>query len=133
MEDSLKQYANNIGISNDITWAGWQDNPFSIMAQSDLFVFTSSYEGFGNVLVEAMACGLPVISTSCPSGPSEILADGKYGVLVPVGDQEAVARATIDLLQNKNKYNTMKRLSLERATDFDVQKIARNYLACMGL
>lgn len=78
---------------NDILLAGFKANPYSWMHRAAVFVLSSRWEGFGNVLVEAMACGTPVVSTACPSGPQEILEHGKWGRLVPVGNAQALADA----------------------------------------
>jgi len=67
---------------------GFVSNPYKYMGKANVFVLSSIYEGFANVLVEALACGIPVVSTDCESGPREILDNGKYGKLVPVGDAE---------------------------------------------
>ena len=98
------------------------------MAKANLFILTSRYEGFGNVIVEAMVCGLPIVSTDCPSGPSEILNKGEYGILVPVGDSEAIARAALGVLQNKTLSEKMKTSGYQRAADFDVSEIGPKYV-----
>src|SRR3546814_4932521 len=74
----------------DILLAGFHANPYTWMSRAGVFVLCSRWEGFGNVLVEAMACGAPVVSTACPSGPEEILEQGRWGRLVPVGDAAAL-------------------------------------------
>lgn len=79
--------------ASDIDMPGFVGRPFSYMAHCDAFVLPSRYEGQPNVLIEALACGAPVVATECPSGPREVLADGKYGRLVPVGDVDAMAAA----------------------------------------
>jgi glycosyltransferase involved in cell wall biosynthesis len=71
------------------------------MSQATVFVLSSRWEGLPGVLIEAMYCGVPLIATDCPSGPREILADGKYGRLVPVGDERGIAKAIVDALENK--------------------------------
>lgn len=133
LEEKLKEYATTLGVSDSVLWLAWQSNPFATMAKADLFILTSRYEGFGNVLVEAMACGLPVISTDCPGGPREILENGKYGILVPVGDSQAIAGAVVNILQNKELYKKMKHNGYERAAQFDVHFIGPQYLDVLGL
>jgi len=93
LETELRKLASELKIEDNIKWLGFVNNPYQWMAKSDLFVLSSAWEGFGNVLVEAMACGTQVIATDCPSGPSEILENGKWGTLVSVGDHAALAKA----------------------------------------
>ena len=90
---ALEALAAELGIAGDVWFAGFQENPIPFVRDAAAFVLSSRYEGFGNVLVEALGCGTPVISTDCPYGPAEILADGSYGRLVPPGDAGALAEA----------------------------------------
>ncbi len=127
-EKQARRLAEELNISDKVWFAGWRKNPFAIMSKCDLFVLSSAFEGFGCVLVEAMACGLPVVSTDCPSGPGEILEGGKYGVLVPVGDANALAGAIEKFIKDNEHLKIYKKLSLERANDFDISAIAPVYI-----
>ncbi|PLC51925.1 glycosyl transferase [Pollutimonas subterranea] len=95
--------------SADILLAGFQENPYNWMHHASVFVLSSRREGFGNVLVEAMACGTPVVSTACPSGPEEILEQGRWGRLVPVGEADALANAIIGTLADASPPDVKKR------------------------
>jgi glycosyltransferase involved in cell wall biosynthesis len=95
-------------------------NPYPIMRASSLFVLSSAWEGLPNVLVQAMACGTPVVSTDCPSGPAEILENGKWGKLVPVGDEVAMAEAmaaTLDVNEHPDVVRRAAEFSVDRAVD----------------
>jgi glycosyltransferase involved in cell wall biosynthesis len=99
-----------------VVFAGWQNNPFRLLAAADLFVLSSRYEGFPNALMEAMAVGLPVLSTACPSGPAELLENGRHGVLVPVGDPAAMADAILHFCANpalRSEYAALSRARIE--------------------
>ena len=100
-----------------------------LWARAAVFVLSSAWEGFGNVLVEAMACGTPVVSTDCPSGPAEILEDGKYGHLVPVGDANAMAQAILTTFDNPLPPTVLRK----RAEDFSVDRIVRQYLEVLEI
>jgi glycosyltransferase involved in cell wall biosynthesis len=123
----LETYAKTLGISNQAAFLGFQPNPFKYMAKSTSFVLSSSWEGFGNVIIEAMACGVPVISTNCPSGPEEIITDGENGLLVPVNDARALASAMLRLLRDETLRKRLSEAGQKRAEDFRVDRIVRKY------
>ena len=93
LRPEIEQRITTLGLADRVTLAGHQSDPFAWLLQAELAVCSSRFEGFGNALVEAMACGTPVVSTDCPWGPREILEDGRWGALVPVGDAAALAVA----------------------------------------
>jgi glycosyltransferase involved in cell wall biosynthesis len=97
------------------------------MRSADVFLLTSLWEGFGNVIVEAMACGTPVVCVDAPSGPDEILQGGMSGLLVPVGDIAAIADALEEILTNQTMRKEYEKKALVRANDFDSAYIAAEY------
>ena len=117
----LMRLAEREGVGGDLACLGHVANPWAFMARADLFVLSSRYEGFPNVLVEAMACGCPVVSTDCPSGPAEILDGGRYGTLVPPGDDAALAEAMAATLRTPLPRDVLRargeQFSLGRAVD----------------
>jgi glycosyltransferase involved in cell wall biosynthesis len=123
LEAELRAAAGQSGIGSDVLFAGYVNDPAACYASTDLFVLSSTSEGFGNVLVEAMAAGVPVVSTDAPHGPREILEDGRFGALVPVGDADAMARAMAEMLDRPTPAAILK----GRAADFDVEKIGDRY------
>jgi len=102
---------------------GWEPNPFAFMSRARLFVLSSRWEGFGNVLLESLACGCPVVSTDCPTGPREILEDGRWGALVPVGDDAALAKAMEEALEARPDRDALRR----RASFFSVERATEQY------
>lgn len=122
--NKLKQLVQDYNLSNEVDFPGFVDNPYAYMARADVFVLSSIVEPLGNVLVEALACGCPVVSTNCPSGPAEILDHGRYGSLVPVGDEKALAEEIISLLDNPPDRKCLQK----RGLDFTVEKAAESYL-----
>lgn len=113
-----------LGLGGRVRLPGFRNDPFPFFTQADLFVLSSSWEGLGNVLIEAMACGTPVVSTDCPSGPREILADGLYGRLVPPNDPGALARAVETALSERPDVEKLK----HRAQQFSPTAAADSYL-----
>jgi glycosyltransferase involved in cell wall biosynthesis len=91
------------GLTDDVALPGFRDDAIAYMAGSALFVLSSAWEGLPTVLIEALAAGTRVVSTDCPSGPREILQDGRLGALVPVGDAAALARAMNDALERPSE------------------------------
>jgi glycosyltransferase involved in cell wall biosynthesis len=124
----LEALVRKLGLGDDVAMPGFVDNPFAWMRRSSLHVLSSAWEGFGSVLVEAMACGTPVISTDCPSGPAEILEKGLWGRLVPVGDVKALAEAIVATL-DESAYPDVGR----RAQDFNVEKAVEGYLRVLEI
>lgn len=89
----LEALVRELGLDDDVELHGFADNPYAFFANATAFVLSSRWEGLPTVLIEALSCGAPVIATDCPSGPREILAEGRYGRIVPVGDVGALASA----------------------------------------
>jgi glycosyltransferase involved in cell wall biosynthesis len=99
----LEALVHRLGLQSEVRMPGFIANPYPYMRCADLFVLSSRWEGLPGVLIEALYCGIPLVATDCPSGPREILAEGKYGALVPVGDQDAMAQAILDGLNGNGK------------------------------
>lgn len=98
---ALEALVKNLALSDDVALPGFVGNPYPYLRRASVFVLSSAWEGLPTVLVEALALGVPIVSTDCPSGPSEILGDGQYGTLVPVGDIEAMAVAMHNAISAK--------------------------------
>jgi glycosyltransferase involved in cell wall biosynthesis len=120
----LESLTTHLGIEDIVDLPGFVDNPYAMMNHADVFALSSKWEGFGNVVVEALGCGCPVVSTDCPSGPAEILDNGKYGTLVPVGDPMALADAIGTQIDNPPHSDRLR----DRAADFSVENVAEEYL-----
>jgi glycosyltransferase involved in cell wall biosynthesis len=125
----LKTLSVELKISGDVDFAGFDPNPYRYMARCSVFVLSSAWEGFANVVAEALACGSQVVSTDCKSGPAEILANGQYGQLVPVGDDIALAKAIIYVLDHP----LQKDILCQRGRSFTASDAALQYLDAVGI
>jgi glycosyltransferase involved in cell wall biosynthesis len=123
---SLLSLAAELGIADDVDLPGYRPNPHDYLGLARVFVLSSRYEGFGNVLVEALLAGCPIVSTDCPSGPSEILDGGRFGALVPVDDVDSLAQAILYTLSAAPQSELLRRrggeFSLDRAVN-DYQRL----------
>jgi glycosyltransferase involved in cell wall biosynthesis len=127
--DHLLRLAQQLGVEDDFALPGFVDSPYAYMQHANVFAFTSRWEGLGFVLIEALAVGTPVVSTDCPSGPAEILQDGKYGRLVAIGDDQALAEAIAKTLDYPHDRNFLR----EAARPYTVSASTNAYLAALGL
>ncbi|MBE9011851.1 glycosyltransferase, partial [Pseudanabaenaceae cyanobacterium LEGE 13415] len=127
LRSSIEQKIRELGLTDSVTLLGFQNNPYQYMKAADLFVLASIYEGFGNVLVEAMACQTPVVATDCPSGPGEIITHHLNGLLVPPADSFALSQAMLDVLSNPSLQCKFSIAGQHRAQDFHSQTIAAAY------
>jgi len=123
----LENLVKSLDLTDDVALMGFTDNPFAFMKAADLFVLSSTFEGFGNVVLEALASGCPVVSTDCPGGVREILDDGRLGRLVPVGDHVGLADAMDAVLSAPPP----KPMLTRRAEDFSMERVADRYLRCL--
>ena len=127
-KENLEKLVAHYGLQARIHLLGVRKNPFAYLARADCFVFASTNEGFPNVLVEAMACGLPVISTDCPFGPAEILQNGEYGILVRNGDAVQMAEAMKKMYNNDALREGLAQKAKTGAQTFEKSKIVKKYI-----
>jgi len=120
----LKSLTKDLGIAPDVEMPGFIDNPYQYMSRASVFVLSSLYEGLPGVLIQALACGCPVVSTDCPGGSAEILENGRYGRLVPAKDPKALADAINSILDDTTNKEQLKK----RASAFSVEFASRRYL-----
>jgi len=128
---ALVRLAEALGVREKVVFVGWQNNPFALMDQAAAFVLPSAWEGFGNVVVEAMACGTPVIVSNCDYGPREIVGDAasgtQAGLIVEAGNISALAEALDRLLSSPQLRNACIQQGQRRCQDFDVNISIRHY------
>jgi len=121
--DSLKRQVADLGLSERVIFVGHQSNAFPYMRAADIYIHTCVLEGFGYSMLEALACGTPVIATDCPHGPREVLSGGKSGVLVPPDDPVALATAIVDLLSDTERRARLKAIGLQRADELSIERM----------
>lgn len=121
----LKHLSKRLGVVQNIDFLGYTNNPFSLMARANVFVMTSLSEGFPSVLLEAMACGVPVVYTDCRFGPNEIIEQKKNGVLVPVGSPQDVAQAVMEILDDAKLRERLVKNGLRTIQHFSIHKTVR--------
>ena len=141
LKEYLSNYINELNLNDKVILLGKRDNPFAFLSKADCFVFASSHEGFPNVLVEALACELPIISTDCLSGPREILAPNsdinfqlknnvelaEYGILTPINNVDKLKEAMNLIINDNNLKNEYRQKAKNRANDFEIKKIKKKY------
>lgn len=128
LEHNLKKLAKELNIEDYVYFIGFQQNPYKYFYQADVFALTSLTEGFGHVLVEAMATNTPVVSTRCAPGGEEVLENGVYGKMCEVGDSKEIAESLLTILQMDDKQLThIIEKGKERARTFSVERIVKQY------
>lgn len=149
LKDKLILHVKQNSLEEKVIFLGSKDNPYKYLKQADCFVFSSNYEGFPNVLLEALACKLPIISTDCKSGPREILAPDtdmkkelkssleivKYGILVPINDKISMQNAMNKMISDKHLKDKYKTIASKRAEDFDINILIKEFdeiFTCKG-
>jgi len=137
LREELQKQIKELGLMDRVFLLGRQENPYKYLSKADCFIFSSNYEGFPNVLLEALACELPIISTDCASGPREILAPNtditkilkdnielaKYGILVPINNQPLFTKAMEEIIKNRDLREKYSNIAKNRAKDFNKEEI----------
>ncbi|GLU54921.1 glycosyl transferase [Dyadobacter frigoris] len=142
LKEEILSLIKDLGLETRVHLLGFINNPFAFMQRCDSFVLSSNYEGFPNSLLEALACGLPSVSTDCPSGPREMLApltdytkllteeieEAEFGILVPANSVKLLSMAMLNIFNNEELRNSYKEKSKLRALDFDVSVFDKQFL-----
>ena len=140
-KENYEKICDSLNLSDIVHFLGYRKNPFPYLAQADLFVMTSEWEGLPNILIEAMICKTPVISSDCISGPRDILHPnsdmriqlkekmeyGEFGILYPVGHVDLLVKSILELLNNQIQYENYIQKGLERVKDFEASVITQQY------
>jgi len=129
----LEQQVQRLGLSGHVHFAGWLDNPFAAMREADVFVLPSRWEGFGNVIVEAMALGLPIIATNCKGSPDWILQEGQSGLLVNSEDPLALYHGLRQINTDPELRQSLGEAAQKRAEDFAVERVGEEFLSLITI
>jgi glycosyltransferase involved in cell wall biosynthesis len=127
LKEKLIRFVQKLKLQQKVKFFGWVENIYYYLNKADVFVLSSKREGFAYVLLEAMSRGLPIVSTDTPYGPSEILDKGKYGILIPVGDEKALSIALVSLLTDRGLHRSYAEKSLHRSRFFSEEKMLKSY------
>ena len=137
LNEHFEKLIEELGLKEQVFLMGFSPNPYQYLKSADLFIFGSNHEGFPNVLLEAMACDLPILSTNCQSGPSEIMElktvkedimITDYGILVPIKNTDLMAKGISYFVENSNYAETCKTNSKSRIKDFEKDTILKKYI-----
>lgn len=131
LRNQLIELVQHLGIENHVSFVGRVQNPYAFMHQADVFILASDYEGFGMVLVEAMASGTPIASTDCDFGPNDILDGGRFGILTPVGSISAMVSAVSSLTSDPTRRKELTQLGLERAMQYNTPTVCAQFEALL--
>ncbi|MGB4336750.1 MAG: glycosyltransferase [Chromatiaceae bacterium] len=125
--EALANRVRELSLADRVVFAGYRENVFPYLGRADLYVHTCQFEGFGYAMLEAMACGTPVIATDCPHGPREVLSGGRDGVLVAPGNASALAAAIAAILGDPERQRQLVERGLRRAEELSVRNMAERY------
>ncbi len=129
---NLEILAHNLGLDGKVLMPGVVENPFPWLAYGKIFVLCSKYEGFGNVIIEAMACRVPVVATRCPTGPAEIITDNETGLLVKSNNVKKLKEAILRLLNNPPLAKEMAESAFKEVKKWDIKRITKEYEAVIA-
>jgi glycosyltransferase involved in cell wall biosynthesis len=124
---NLKRLSSNLGIDRKVFFLGYKENPYKYMKRATIFVLPSLYEGFGIVIVEAMACGIPVIATQSYAGIEDIIEHEKTGLLIPVADEKALSESMFRLLNDEELRRSLSMEAKKKVENFSIDKITKRY------
>jgi glycosyltransferase involved in cell wall biosynthesis len=127
LKKDLQKLTKELNINNWVDFVGFKANPYAWMAKADIFVLSSDREGFPVVLIEAMACGVPIISTDCLTGPNELITNNKNGLLIPTGNEDTLAKTILNLLKDEKLRKEFSENGKHRAKDFDIKKVTPKF------